>query len=728
MARVTITITIEGGAAHVHAATPEAPAAAEPPPRRRLTHGFDAAALRAAVALPSREESTAPDPFDDALSLLDRMGTDALEDDELARLAAAVTLLERGGVDLTDALVAVHAGLGDPITLEAPPGPEEAPLLSDPVLLQTAAMYGVPRPADFLEPASGLFRTIERGRARLASIIEVEADEGRRFAGALPQPERTWFNYLGGATVPGDSPAPPRYSVRRPTTVDALEALLAGARSVRVVGGGHASSAVAYPRDGGLVVDLSDLTLPAGMVGPDGLSPAHLAPNATAGWDPTFRLVTVPAGRSIASLKPVLAAAGLSFDQLGSYDQQSLVGAACTGTHGSGRGQGPICDLVRSLDMLVVQPADDGTPKVVRLRLEPTGGPTSSSFQGGPHGFQILRDDALFDAARVSFGAFGVVVSVTLFVREAFQLRETRTFHRLSPDALQARVDAYVLDSGDIGTINGPVAPQRAQREWLVNPYLRGGKVGVVETTRTPSVAAKQPISRNIGRLAAFKKMGPTRTARTMRLVAGGTVVGAMNVVGLSLTQTANDHVFVDDAASVMYLGVGRYLTAPACEVAFPPSQAARAAQGIDAICTKLGKRSPAVLATSAFGLRFVRGSNAYLAPQHGAPPGAATPVWAMIEMPMALHAHGWADLIREVERFLVSLGGRPHWGQTHTAGPDTLDAWPASARGAWLSALQTLDPLRVFDNVFVDRIEARARAASMPSRPLRALLGGGVS
>jgi hypothetical protein len=731
MAKVTITIEIESrdvGVRSTALAAPESPAPPPPPKRRRLSDTLDAAALRAAIGLPGVEESTGPDPLDDALSLVDRMGSEPLDDAELSRLAGAVSSLDRSGVDLTPAIVALHEALGDEVSLEAAPGLEEAALPSDPVLVQTAAMYGVPRPGDFLDPESGLFPTVDRGRARLAAIIEREADEGRRFAGALAQPDRTWFSYVGGASVPGDSPAPPRVAVHRPATVDALEALLRTAPSVRVVGGGHASSGVAYAREGGVVVDLSVLELPPGLVAADGISPAHLSATATTGWDPTFRLVTVPAGRSIAALKPALAAHGLTFDQLGSYDQQSLFGAACTGTHGSGRGQGPICDLIRSIDMLVVQPGDDGAPTVVRVRLEPSDGPTAASFRGGPHGFHLLRDDALFHAARVSFGAFGVVVGVTVFVRAAFRLRETRTFHRLSPAQLQARVTAYVEDTVDIGVINGPVAKGRLQREWLVNPYLRGDEIGVVETTRVPTDAPRVPLERNIKQLAAFKKMGPSATARTMRTLAGGTIVGAMNVIGVSLTKTGGDEAYVDDAASIMYLGVGRYLTAAACEVAFPPSQVQRAAVAIDALVRKLGKRSPSVLATSGYGLRFVRGSNAWLAPQFGAPPDGATPVWAMIEMPMALHAHGWHDLIREVESLLVGLGGRPHWGQTHTAGPATLDRWPAANRDAWLAALTTLDPLGRFDNVFIDRLGARARARDVPARSLRVLLGGAVA
>ncbi len=68
---------------------------------------------------------------------------------------------------------------------------------------------------------------------------------------------------------------------------------------------------------------------------------------------------------------------------MGSFDWQSLIGAACTGPHGSGMSLGPIADSIISIDMVTVRSVD-GQPDVRMRRIEPADG---------------LTDRALFEAA-----------------------------------------------------------------------------------------------------------------------------------------------------------------------------------------------------------------------------------------------------------------------------------------------------------------------------------------
>ncbi|MCA9515007.1 MAG: FAD-binding protein [Myxococcales bacterium] len=167
-----------------------------------------------------------------------------------------------------------------------------------------------------------------------------------------------------------------------PEGEDAVAALVrdvaARGERLRVVGAGHSWSGAAVPDQ-----HLVSLDRHAGVVA----------------IDPDARRVTVRAGTRLRDLVPVLDAAGLALENLGSIAEQSVAGAIATGTHGTGLGHGVLATQVVGMRLVT---ADGG----VRV-LDEAGG------------------DDLLDAARVSLGALGVVTEVTLRVREAFDLEET---------------------------------------------------------------------------------------------------------------------------------------------------------------------------------------------------------------------------------------------------------------------------------------------------------------
>ncbi len=107
--------------------------------------------------------------------------------------------------------------------------------------------------------------------------------------------------------------------------------------------------------------------------------------------------VTVGAGTGLRKLNAGLAAAGLAMANLGDIDKQTISGAVATGTHGTGAQLGGLATQITGLDLVTA----DGSVL------------TCSADENAD----------VFDAARISVGALGVVSSLTLQCVPAFLLR-----------------------------------------------------------------------------------------------------------------------------------------------------------------------------------------------------------------------------------------------------------------------------------------------------------------
>jgi FAD-linked oxidoreductase len=154
----------------------------------------------------------------------------------------------------------------------------------------------------------------------------------------------------------------------------ALERAAAHGQRVRVVGAGHSFNDCALTDGRLLSLRRMDRVLDV---------------------DRATGLVRVQAGITLRALNALLAEHGLALENLGDVDAQSLAGALCTATHGTGA-------RLRNLSALVA---------AVTLVL--ADGSTLHCTEDDP---ELLR------AARVSLGALGVVAEVTLRCVPAFRL------------------------------------------------------------------------------------------------------------------------------------------------------------------------------------------------------------------------------------------------------------------------------------------------------------------
>ena len=182
----------------------------------------------------------------------------------------------------------------------------------------------------------------------------------------------------------------------RPSSVEQVQELVAGADRVRVLGTGHSFSEVAATR--GLLLSLAELPLEVDV-------------------DAAASTVRVTAGARFGDLMGPLNAAGLALHNTGSLPHISVAGACATGTHGSGSGNRCLAAAVVELDLV----GPDGALRTVRA--------------GDPD----------FDGSVVALGLLGVVTSLTLRVQPAYDVRQY-VYDDVPFEALVADLDA-VMDS-----------------------------------------------------------------------------------------------------------------------------------------------------------------------------------------------------------------------------------------------------------------------------------------
>ena len=162
-------------------------------------------------------------------------------------------------------------------------------------------------------------------------------------------------------------------------------------RQIRTRGAGHSFSPLCACDD--LLVD------PGRLTGIEAVDADH-------------RWARIRAGTRVSDIGEPLNRAGLALSNQGDIDLQTMAGALATGTHGTGLGFGSMSAQVRGLSLACA----DGLVRRI-----------------GP-------DDELLDAARISLGALGIVVDVTVDLVPKYLLEE-RSWASAPETTLQAFSD-----------------------------------------------------------------------------------------------------------------------------------------------------------------------------------------------------------------------------------------------------------------------------------------------
>jgi len=201
-----------------------------------------------------------------------------------------------------------------------------------------------------------------------------------------------WSNWSGRQT---DTP---QMIVDATTETEIINAVATAATNgwpVRAVGASHSHSRIAATN--GMLINLDDW-------------------NGVVRTDAEAMTATIRSGARIFQLGEPLHAAGLALHNQGDIDRQSVAGATSTGTHGTGPALQNLSSSVRGVRMVtasgdLVEVSADAQPDV-------------------------------FEVARHSLGAAGLITEMTLAVRPAYRLHET--LWKEDPDAVFARIDELV--------------------------------------------------------------------------------------------------------------------------------------------------------------------------------------------------------------------------------------------------------------------------------------------
>ncbi len=394
---------------------------------------------------------------------------------------------------------------------------------------------------------------------------------------------------------------------------------------VRAVGAGHSFTDCAVTD--GVLLDLSALD-----------AVEHVGPAAPDG----SREVRVGAGIRLHRLCRELAARGLALENMGDIDRQSIAGAISTGTHGTGAALGGLASQVRAVRLVT---ADGEIAQV-----------------GPGH-----RPD-LFEVARLSLGAVGILTAVTIRVVPAFTL----VAHE-APRPL-----AEVLDSlhGDDGLV---ASHDHVDLHWFPHTDTVLTKINDRDATAPPLHPARRLLDDEILSNGVF--------ALTTRLCSA---VGA-------LTPTIN-------TISNHALGERRYMaashdvfTSPR-RVRFRESEYAISRESvvdvlteIDAWLRRTGENVPIPVE-----VRFTAPDDVWLSTAYRRP-SAYVAVHQAMGLPYARYFRAVASIVAEHV-------ARPHWGKLHRLRADELRALYPRFDDV-LSVRDAVDPGRVFANGYTDRV-----------------------
>ncbi|MER5650419.1 D-arabinono-1,4-lactone oxidase [Streptosporangium sp. NPDC002524] len=432
----------------------------------------------------------------------------------------------------------------------------------------------------------------------------------------------TFRNWAGNQSA---TPA----EVRAPSSAEevsrAVRDAAAAGRRVRMTGTGHSFTPVALT-DGLLL-------RPGALTG---------IREAGDGW------VTAEAGTTVGALNRELHRRGLALANMGDIDAQTVAGAIQTGTHGTGRDVGGMADQVLALEMVLA----DG--EIVTVRGDGDG-----KIRG-------VAEKDLFNAARVSLGALGVVTAVTFRVEPAFLLRSVREPMTLtailgSLDALVAgneHLDFFWMPHTDACLTKrnnrdpGPARPPGAFKYWFDNRFMENTLFGAL-----CGVGGRYPGA--IPRLNALSAATLSASAHTY----------------------ASHRVFTS-VREVRFLEM---------EYAIPREHLGQALREVRDLLDRRDWRISFPVE-----VRVTPASDAWLSTAYGRD-SAYLACHVYRPTPNPAYFEG-------VEEIMTRLGGRPHWGKLHTRDAAYLaGVYPRFAD--FLAVRDALDPGRVFANDHLDTV-----------------------
>ena len=425
----------------------------------------------------------------------------------------------------------------------------------------------------------------------------------------------TWRNWAGNQKA---SPV----SIDAPRSVAELTALVASAseqgQKVKAVGSGHSFTSAAATN--GRMIRLENLS---GIL--------HV--------DRATCRVTVGAGTRLSELNTLLDAEGLALANLGDIAYQTVAGAISTSTHGTGKALTGLAGQVVAMKLV------NGLGEIIEC-----------SQSVNPH---------IFDVARVSVGALGVITEYTLQAVPSFRLRALEQ---------PMRLDDVLENAHDLASTN-----DHFEFFWI--PHTKWAltkRNNRTEDELQPLPRVKGWIEKTFMENYAFGavcRIGRARPSLIPRLATALPSSGSREYVDQSFKIFASPRI-------VRFYEM---------EHALPVEALVPALKEIRAMVDRKG-----YLLNFPVEVRFTKGDDVPLSTAYGRDSAY-----------IAVHVYKGMEcqpFFRDVEDILRAYDARPHWGKMHYREADELSKlYPRWDE--FITLRNQLDPQRTFSNAYSDTV-----------------------
>ena len=425
----------------------------------------------------------------------------------------------------------------------------------------------------------------------------------------------TWRNWAGNQKA---NPV----SIDAPRSVGELAALVASAsgqgQKVKAVGSGHSFTSAAATN--GRMIRLENLS---GIL--------HI--------DHASCQVTVGAGTRLSDLNMLLHAEGLALANLGDIAYQTVAGAISTSTHGTGKALTGLAGQVVAMKLI------NGQGEIIEC-----------SKTLNPH---------IFDVARVSVGALGIITEYTLQAVPSFRLRALEQPMRLDDVLENAHDLASAHDHFEFFWIphtKWALTKRNNRTEDELQPLPR--VKGWIEKTFMENYA-----------FGALCRVGRARPSLIPRLATALPSSGSREYVDQSFKIFASPRI-------VRFYEM---------EHALPVEALVPALREIRAMVDRKG-----YLLNFPVEVRFTKGDDVPLSTAFGRDSAY-----------IAVHVYKGMEcepFFRDVEDILRAYDARPHWGKMHYRDAEELSKlYPRWDE--FIALRNQLDPQRTFSNVYSDTV-----------------------
>ena len=348
---------------------------------------------------------------------------------------------------------------------------------------------------------------------------------------------------------------------------------------------------------------------------------------------------TVQAGIKLKTLGQVLNDHGFAQENLGDIDVQSIAGAVSTGSHGTGAG----------LKSIATQ--------VVGLRLV--------TADGEVHVCNADENPELFNAARVSLGALGIITEMTLRVMPSYTL--DLTTEKMPLDEVLANIDTLKNEN------------RHFEFFWI--PHTNATLVKRMNITDAP------PQKRSW--FSKFNETFIENAALWLFCAIARAIPATSKPIAKMLTNLISDSHDITAAhetfASVRLVKFQEMEYSIPAEYMVPAFKALQQAIADDNIQVMFPVEA-----------RFVAADDIWLSPSYG-----RDSAYIAVHVFRGTDAKIQAQYFQRAEEIFLQYGGRPHWGKLNTRQAEHFSATYAHWDD-FLALRQNLDPAGMFLNDYL--------------------------